>query len=164
MVKTEYDYILIHYVKGMTEFPGVSHSRNMLHLGSVLTQKFDEAGGRPVGEAEDDSLVHLTFGCVSSDSPQNRESLCRGRFNRIKVALFHVRPDSMLRGGKMHHVPFHVALHAECQVDKSLFSTHSSHLARKDRSQLLCPPAKNLGSLPEMPIKRSTTSSAGKAE
>src|SRR6266849_8086719 len=120
MIEREHDRIVINDVKRVPEFTGVADGGQVSNVRLVLFQEFDESWRRLVREAKDDLVRELLVGRIAGDAPQNGEASVDRLVDRLKVALLHIRDDSVLGGGKMNEVTLHVTLRSEREIDKGL--------------------------------------------
>ena len=112
MVEAEDNDVIVDNVKRMPNLSGITDSCNVFQMSAVFTEKSDQSRGRLVSKTEDHSLVHVPFGRISGDSPEDRKSAGRHLFDRAKVTLFKVRPDPPLCGRQLQDVPLYVTLRA----------------------------------------------------
>jgi hypothetical protein len=88
MVERQNDKVIVDNVKRMAEFSRVPHSGHVFHVRPVLAKKAHQLRRRLVGKAENHTMVNSVLGCVSSDSPKNREALAArspcSRYDQIR--------------------------------------------------------------------------------
>jgi hypothetical protein len=113
MIEAENYDLFVNDMERVTKFSRVTHTRDVFQVSPVLAEKSHQMRSGSVPETKDHALVYFLCACIPSDPPENREPFCGGCFNRRKVALFQIRPDSLPCRGKMDHMPLDVALHTE---------------------------------------------------
>jgi hypothetical protein len=75
MVQREHNRVIVHHVKGMTEFPRVADAGHLSQVMPVSLEELDEMSCAPVGEAEDHAMLDAVLGHVLGDAPEDRESV-----------------------------------------------------------------------------------------
>ncbi len=69
-------------MEGVAEFARVAHSRDLLQVGFVLTEKTHQLRGCLVGKPEHNAMVHFALGRVSSDPSKNWKARLGQLFDR----------------------------------------------------------------------------------